>query len=229
MDFARTHVARLLHPRKRAMSRERAHSLRTSGRTFLRTSGLRSIALCALAALAALGTLQAVSIQPARASVVQALTLPDLVSQATHIVVALPQERQSRATGRLLLTDVSLRVLESLKGGVKQGDTLVATLLGGAVDGIGLQVPGEASLPEGRKVLVFLQPSKKSGDLRVVGMAQGVLPIEERQGTDFVKPSAGHAELMQRGPSGALKPGAAAVTSEVALPDLLTRIRGLVK
>lgn len=178
----------------------------------------------------ALGALATLLIVPhARASVVQALSLAELVAQSEHIVVALPGERQSRATGRLFVTDVSVRVLQSLKGDSKPGEMLVATLLGGVVDGVGLKVPGEASLPEGRKVIVFLQPSKKSGDLHVVGMSQGVMAIEARKGADFVKPSAGHAALMQRSETGALKPGAPALTSEIALPDLLTQIIGLVK
>jgi hypothetical protein len=62
----------------------------------------------------------------------------------------------------------------------------------------------------------------------VVGMAQGVLAIEQRAGKPMVLPPSHDAELMQRGSDGRLKEGEPAVPSELALPDLLTRIRSLV-
>jgi hypothetical protein len=165
----------------------------------------------------------------ARAIVVQALTLPELVKASELVLVATPGERQARMTNKLIFTDVSLHVAQALKGNAKSGDTVVATLMGGTLDSeLALQVPGEASLPEGRELLVFLERSPSSGDLRVVGMAQGVMPIEKRAGNSVVKPPSGSAHLMRRDDSGALKAAEPAIKEEIGLPDLVQRIRSLV-
>jgi len=168
------------------------------------------------------------SARTAAASVVEALSLAELVKRAEQVVVATPGEHMGRRSGNLIVTDVQLRVDEALKGGAKPGDTLIATLLGGVADGVGLKVPGEAALPAGAQYVVFLRRQPQSKELRVVGMAQGALPIELRSGTAMVLPPSHDAELMQRGSDGRLKEGEAAVASEIALPDLLTRIRSLV-
>jgi hypothetical protein len=165
----------------------------------------------------------------ARASVVQALTLPELVAASELVIVATPGERQARMTDSLIFTDVSLRVGQALKGKVKSGATVVATLMGGTLDSeLALQVPGEASLPEGRELLVFLHRSTTSQDLRVVGMAQGVMPIEMRAGSPVVMPPSASTHLMRRDGSGALKAGEPAIKEAIGLPDLLQRIRSLV-
>lgn len=166
--------------------------------------------------------------QTAAASVVEALSLADLVKRSEHVVVATAGERMSRRNGNVIVTDVQLKIDEGLKGGSQRGDTLIATLLGGVTEGLGLQVPGEAALPEGAQLVVFLRRTKESKDLRVVGMAQGALPIEVRSGKPMVQPPSHDVELMQRGADGTLQKGEAAVASELALPDLLTRIRSLV-
>ncbi|HYJ08536.1 MAG TPA: hypothetical protein VEX18_05995, partial [Polyangiaceae bacterium] len=76
----------------------------------------------------------------AAASVVEALSLPELVKRSEHVVVATPGERMGRRSGNLIVTDVELRIDEALKGGTKRGETLVATLLGGVTEGLGLKV-----------------------------------------------------------------------------------------
>lgn len=164
----------------------------------------------------------------AAASVVEALSLAELVKRSEQVVVATPGEHMGRRSGNLIVTDVQLRVDEGLKGSAKRGDTLIATLLGGVADGVGLQVPGEAVLPSGAQYVVFLRRQPKSKELRVVGMAQGALPIEDRSGTAMVLPPSHDAALMARGSDGTLQEAPAAVSSEIALPDLITRIRSLV-
>jgi len=164
----------------------------------------------------------------AAASVVEALSLSELVKRSEHVVLATAGERMGRRSGNLIVTDVELQIEEGLKGGAKSGDTLIATLLGGVSEGVGLKVPGEAVLPEGAKIVVFLRRTPESKELRVVGMAQGALPVEQRGGKPMVVPPGEHAELMQRGSDGRLKAGDGAVSSEIELPDLLTRIRSLV-
>jgi len=165
---------------------------------------------------------------PASASVVEALSLVELVKRSEHVVVATAGERMGRRSGNLIVTDVQLTIAEGLKGGAKRGDTLVATLLGGVAEGVGLQVPGEAALPEGGQLVVFLRRTPESKELRIVGMAQGVMPIATRSGKSMVQPPSHDAELMKRGADGHLQKGESAVATEIALPDLLTRIRSLV-
>jgi hypothetical protein len=166
----------------------------------------------------------------ASASVVQALSLEQLTSKADEILIAVPTERRARrhADGKMIVTDVSLRVQTVLKGAHKAGETARATVLGGALEGVALQVPGEASFPLGERMLVFLQRSARSRDLRVVGMAQGVLPLREQDGATMVMPGGSGAALVDRGEDGQLQDAPAALTSPQPLPALIERIRALV-
>jgi hypothetical protein len=168
--------------------------------------------------------------RPARASVMLALSLEDLTRKADLIELVVPTERQSRmdGDGKLIVTDVSLRVEQSLKGGGKPGQTLVATLLGGRIEQLALQVPGEASLPIGQRLLVFLQRAPKNGELHVVGMSQGVLTLSQQGGATMVLPGGSGAELMQRGSDGALHGAPDALLQPQPLGQLLDRIRSLV-
>jgi len=59
-------------------------------------------------------------------------------------------------------------------------------------------------------------------------MAQGAMPIEMRAGAPMVVPPSHEAELMKRGSDGHLEKGEPAVPAQIALPDLLTRIRSVV-
>jgi hypothetical protein len=160
--------------------------------------------------------------------VVEALSLSELVKRSEHVVLATAGEHMGRRSGNLIVTDVQLKIDEGFKGGSKPGDTLIATLLGGVNEGVGLKVPGEAVLPEGTQIVVFLRRTPQSKELRVVGMAQGALPVQQRDGKAMIFPPTHDVELMQRGGDGRLQKGEGAVPSEIALPDLLTRIRSLV-
>jgi hypothetical protein len=168
------------------------------------------------------------SAHPAAASVVEALSLSELVKRSEHVVLATAGEHMGRRSGNLIVTDVQLKVDEGFKGGSKPGDTLIATLLGGVNEGVGLKVPGEAVLLEGTRFVVFLRRTPQSKELRVVGMAQGALPVQQRDGKAMIFPPTHDVELMQRGGDGRLQKGEGAVPSEIALPDLLSRIRSLV-
>jgi len=166
----------------------------------------------------------------AAASTVRALSLEELTRKADVIVVGVADEAQSRRhiDGRLIVTDVSLHVEQVLKGSASATDTLIVTLLGGALDGVGLDVPGEASLPRGQRALVFLQHAPRSHDLRVVGMAQGVMPIETQGQTLMVLPGAGAGALVERGSDGALHPAPAPLMQPEPADSVLDRVRKLV-
>ena len=95
---------------------------------------------------------------------VQALSLEELTHRAEVIVLGVATEQQSRygIDGKLIVTDVSMKVETALKGDVKSGETLIATVLGGRIDDVALQVPGEANLPIGQRVIAFLYRSPQA-------------------------------------------------------------------
>jgi hypothetical protein len=123
---------------------------------------------------------------------------------------------------------VSVRVDDVLKGSAKQGQSVVATLLGGTLDGLALQVPGEASLTIGQRLLIFLQRMPANGELHVVGMSQGVLALTQQGKSTLVMPGGGGAALVQSGSDGQLRDAPAALMQAQPLGDLLDRIRKLV-
>jgi hypothetical protein len=166
----------------------------------------------------------------ASASVVQALSIEQLTQRADEILIAVPTERRARRhpDGKMIVTDVSLRVQLVLKGARKTGDTARATVLGGTLDGVALQVPGEASFAIGERVLVFLERAKRSQDLRVVGMAQGALALREQGGATMVMPGGSGAALVERGADGQLRDAPAALTEPQPLTALVEQIRALV-
>lgn len=165
-----------------------------------------------------------------RAAVVRALDLAQLTERSAHIVIAVAETEQARwdQPHVHIVTDVTLKVEQSLKGGAAPGSRLVATRLGGKLETLALTVPGAESFELGKRALVFLYTSEPSHELRVVGMAQGVMPIDTRDGSAVVIPSAGGAELMQDGPDGALAPAPGALVSAQPLDAMVREIRRLV-
>jgi hypothetical protein len=167
----------------------------------------------------------------AQASTVRALSLAELTYKAELIVVGVPFEAQSRrhVDGKLLVTDVGVRVERVLEGGAKPGESLVVTLLGGELDGIALSVPGEATLVLGERALMFLQRAPRSRDLRVVGMAQGCMAMEPAaDGTMMVIPGGSGSALVERNSDGRLRPAPAALMQPEPADALLSKVRALV-
>jgi hypothetical protein len=178
-------------------------------------------------ALALLCTLATNLLPRARAAVLIALTLSDLVGQSDHVVVAHPEAQSSRYADGLIVTDVSLRVVSTLKGPTAIGATLIATHLGGSVNQIGLRVPGAASFAPGRSAIVFLRRAPGSNELNVTGMSQGVLPIFGEAAAAQVQLGGDHATLMQRDANGAYVPAPSA-TPRQALSAVVAEIERLV-
>lgn len=191
---------------------------------------MRPLLLCLALAISLPG---AMMIPTAQGSVVRALSLEDLVGRADHIVVAVPEEKQSRRhdDGRLIVTDVSLRVKQVLKGSSKAEGVVIATRLGGRIDSVALQVPGEATFAIGERVLVFLRrfgPEGGTQQLRVVGMSQGVMPLAKHGTTTMVYPGGGHSALVEQEPTGKLAPAGPALKEPTEMTTLLERISALV-
>lgn len=173
--------------------------------------------------------LSAFGVPAARASVMLALDLAELVDLSDQIVVARAHGQQSRwhAGGRLIVTDVRLVVETALKGPATPGQSLVATRLGGRLEKLALRVPGSASFVLGQRVLVFLY-RVPSGDLRVVGMSQGVLAVELQQGVLSVLPGAAEQALLGWQVDGSLAAAPDAMLHPRPLVDVLAEIRRLV-
>jgi len=193
---------------------------------------MRSLRLpVALAAMLSL-SLAAVLAPVAHASVVEAMSLADLTREAEVVVVARVDGQRARydAQGRIV-TDVALRIEQSLHGRLSPGARVTALRLGGAVGDLGLRVEGEASYVDGERVILFARwYATPAGDfLRPVGMSQGVLPITSTGGTELAQPGGLGLDLVAPGPDGRLVPAPAAMSAPRGLDSLLDEIRALVE
>ena len=70
----------------------------------------------------------------------QILDLTDLTEQSSHVATGKVASQQSYFRDELIWTEVTIKVDESLVGSKNQ--TLTFEVLGGAVDGVHLNVPG---------------------------------------------------------------------------------------
>jgi hypothetical protein len=117
----------------------------------------------------------------ARASILMALELPEMVRQAEHIAVvevtsvgAAWDERHER-----IYSTVELKVVESWKAGNPMAgvpaDRLTVVQPGGTVGDISMTVTGLSTFVPGERTLVFLRgPANRA---QVVGMTQGKRPV----------------------------------------------------
>lgn len=168
----------------------------------------------------------------AQASVVVALTLPELVEKSDAVVVALPKSKVSRWEGGRIITYTTIAVDTAIGGTHKAGESLVVRTLGGQVGDIGQIAHGEAVLPLDKPVLLFLRPTLAEakappGALSVVGMSQGAMPIEV--GTDKIaRIVAKPLDLVLLPKPGETKvvPASASLAGK-ALPDAVKDLRAL--
>ena len=182
--------------------------------------------LGALAALSTLATALA-PIRPARASVLAALEMRDLVHAAHEIVVASTRSGRSRYDGPRIVTESIVDVEERMRGGATS--ELHVVTLGGSVDGVGMRVEGAAHLPVGERTVLFLRRTHRGSTLTPVGMAQGVLPVaRDPGGRDMVLPGSRGLALMRRVAQGQLVPAPAALREPRPLAELVAEIEALV-
>ena len=113
----------------------------------------------------------------ARASVVMPLGLDSLIDGSDRIALGRVESQVSRWTTdhSAIYTDVTVRVLQPLKGEVVAGGTVTVRREGGVVGNIGMKVSGAARFAEGEEVLVFLE--RRGEALWTVGMAQGKMRV----------------------------------------------------
>ncbi len=143
--------------------------------------------------------------RPALAAVAVQLSLEELTSASSLVVVATPQEQTSiwedLPSGRRIVTYTKLKVDRGIVGEPEQ--ELWVRTLGGVVDKIGQSVSGEARLVPGEKALLFLAKTKEA--LVVTALAQGhyrlVQPSSKDQPVRLApSPDAGTL-LPRRGPA----------------------------
>lgn len=166
----------------------------------------------------------------AEASVVEALTLRQLVRESDHVVVARVESQRAHydELGRIV-TDVTIRVEEAMHGGAARSATLVVRRLGGVVGDVGLRVEGEASFVDGERLVLFARVLRVPGGtvLRPVGMSQGVLPIDASSGVEMIQPGGAGLELVVPRGDGSLQPSPPAFTTAQPADQALDAIREL--
>lgn len=167
---------------------------------------------------------------PVSASVVEALPLRQLVQEADLVVVAQARSKSARRDGYgRIVTDVELTVRQSLAGDIEADDILVVTTLGGTMQDVGMHVEGAAELPVGERMLLFVRRTSLAGELRVVGMSQGALPLKDTDTGTVVMPGGKGQILMRRSSDGSLQPGQPALQRARPLQELLAEVRALIE
>lgn len=176
--------------------------------------------------LAALGPLAG----SARASVVQALNLDELVSESDRILVGrvLFAESFQDGDGRIL-TWYRLEVERELgKAQLEPEAEVIVQVLGGAVGDLGMRVEGEPRFQIGERAVVFVRAGGPVA-FRPVGMAQGVMRIRNDVDGESVVQSREGLLLMKRGADGLLRPSPGALPRRERLDTFLGKVRRIVK
>jgi hypothetical protein len=116
-------------------------------------------------------------VRPTQASVSLLISLDDLVTASSAVVVATAGEKTSLwedwPSGRRIVTYTKLTVERAVVG--SPGAEVWVRTLGGAVGNIGQVVSGEAQIAPGSRSLLFL--AKADNAMIVTAMAQGHFPI----------------------------------------------------
>lgn len=140
---------------------------------------------------------------PARASLVVALDLPQMVERADHVAVVDVQSVEAAWDEKheRILTTVDLSVVEAWKGTMGPAMHVKVVQPGGTVGDVTMKVFGLTQFTPGERALVFLRGSQTGAS--VVGMAQGkrllrrdvttkrwMVQAPDRSGALFVPPKA---------------------------------------
>ena len=189
------------------------------------------------------GLAVALSSGRARASIVVALDLPELVRQADHIAIVDVTDVRSAwdSTGSRIFTTVDLKVVEVWKGGMdpagKAATHITILQPGGTVGDISMTIAGLSAFAPGERAVVFLRGT--TARAQPVGMAQGkrAMRFEARAarwmatGADLrqlvlvPKPATSSPVLP---PPGGVSPAVAALAREVPVDELSAEVKRLV-
>lgn len=162
--------------------------------------------------------------QGAHAGVAVEMGLSHLVKAASAIVVATPVETRSewvKEDGRERIVTWHRLSTERVVAGAMPttGEAWVRTL-GGRVGDIGQRVEGEAVLPKGKRMILFLV-ARPDGVTHVAGMGQGAwLVVRGKDGVERVQAQTGRGMLVPN----RLRESAKAVLAGRVLDDALRAI-----
>jgi hypothetical protein len=176
--------------------------------------------VCALLLLLLLALLA----PPVHATQVVRLDTPALVRGSSDIVIGTVENSVSRwnAGHTRIVTDVTVRVDESLKGGGTSRLTL--TQMGGDVDGLHLEVDGSPAFRAGQQSVFFVWRDSH-GRAQVNGLAQGKFDIERDAASGRASVHRDLGELALRDPRTARLMRANAADGRVNLDDFKAEIR----
>ncbi|WP_232379707.1 hypothetical protein [Polyangium fumosum] len=140
--------------------------------------------------------------QEAAAAVSVVVSLDELVTGSSFVVVAKAAERQSMwedtPNGRRIVTYTRLDVERSVVG--EPGTQVWVRTLGGVVGDVGQWVSGEAVIPPGERSLLFLHKTPTA--VVVTAMAQGHYRVLTEEGVPKLAPSPDAGTMLPRtGPS----------------------------
>jgi hypothetical protein len=121
----------------------------------------------------------------ANATTMQRATLPELAQDAALIAVVEVGASTSFWDSGRIRTRHELLVRDTWKG--PRLERVSVLTLGGVVGDLGQRVEGEAALPTGRRLVVFLEALPERGAYRVLSMHQGAFLIEELQSSPPAK------------------------------------------
>ncbi len=126
------------------------------------------------------------------------LKVDELVTSADKVVVAEVVDQRSAFEGGIIWTRTKVRVTDCLQqGDCVQGDEVVVATPGGVVGDIGQEVSGVTHPQRGQTLVLFLR--KAPGNFyRPVGMAQGVLRVENLAGMPMVVRDLSKTNLARR-------------------------------
>lgn len=191
--------------------------LRAAGRSFLSRAWWWLIAASFAAALGVA--------QPAHAGVAVEMGLSHLVKVASSVVVATPVESRSEwveEDGRQRIVTWHRLQTERVVAGAlpTTGETWVRTL-GGRVGDIGQKVEGEAVLPQGKRMVLFLM-ARPDGRAVVAGMGQGAwMVVRGLDGVERLEPQKQRGVLVPN----KLRESAQALLTGRVLDDVLRIIQ----
>jgi hypothetical protein len=161
---------------------------------------------------------------PAFATQVVPLDTRELTLGSSDIVVGTVESVRSYWTANRsrILTDVTVRVSESLKG---EAATLTLTQMGGEVDGMKLSVEGSPVFRVGQEVLLFAWRDR-NGRAQVNGLAQGKFDVtrDPATGVPMVSRSLEGLAMRRAGTAGIVR---AEAPASRRLSVLLDDVRGI--
>jgi hypothetical protein len=129
---------------------------------------------------------------PARATILQQLTLDDMARKSTSIVRARVTGSSELVRGADVFTIYKFETLETLKPGPAAREVAVP---GGVAGGMRQVVAGAPTLRAGREYVLFLWTSR-SGLTQVMGMSQGLFSVERATAADAQASRAAAGEQM---------------------------------